>query len=386
MNWTILTAALLLAMGASASAAPLAAPVVAPEAIAKPISPWSSEGERMVFAPARISAPVRAATAQYSEAMENSHKGEGLDAVILYRSPDRQVLASLYIYYPSIAHAGVQALATDQAIRHNSKTPVEALGIGVAAAAGKAGVAVTADYAHYLGNLSSKSAFVKAGRWMIKIRVSGPEPRAAEVSAIMAALLDGLRFEGEAQPLPSAPIASAVCASSDRRDARLLPDVDGSGLIGSMLGTFDAAGLVANNVPKSDQTLLLPRIGRDWCRSTLAVGDVALTTLHATDPESAAGGLGGKSMLLLLYNDAGGMFEIVWLSKERKYLVLDHKIAEMRVLGTYDAVPSAAQLRQFFDQTGEAVRIRARVTHQANGNSNIELVMPDQKKKKQRRN
>lgn len=380
MRLTILAAALLLAV--PAAAAPSAVPAAAPEPIAKPSSPWSSEGGRLVFAPAKMSAPIRAGTGEYSESMEFSRKGEGVDAVVLYRTPDQQTLATLYIYYPSIAHSGVQALATDHAIRTYSKPAVEALGTGVAAAAGKAGAAVTADYTHYKGNLASKSAFIKAGRWMIKIRVSGPEPRAAEVNAIMAALLNDLRFEGEAQPLPSTQISPADCAASDRRDARLLPDDDATGLEGAVLGVVDAAGVTTQEELGGRKTPLLARIGRNWCRSTLNVGDAQLMMLQATDPESAGDGLGGKTMLLLLYNDAGGMFEVIRLSEERKYLVLDHKIAEMRVLGTYDAIPSTAQLRQLFDTAGEPVRIRARVTLQANGNSNIELVMPDKKKKR----
>jgi hypothetical protein len=332
--------------------------------------------------PAKMSAPLRAGTAVHFEATEFSHKGEGVDAVAKYRTPDQQILATLYIYYPSIAHAGVQALATDHAIQRKATPPVEALGTGVAAAAGQQGVAVTADYTHYLGNLSSKSAFIKAGRWMVKIRVSGPEPRAAEVNAIMAALLNELRFEGEAQPLPAAQIAPANCAESDRRDARLLPDDGKTGLAGALLGAFDAAGETARNEPRGRKSPLLPRIGRNWCRSILDVGDAQLVLLQSTDPESGGDGLGGKSLLLLLYSDAGGMFEVVRLSEERKYLLLDHKIAEMKVLGTYDALPSAAQLRQLFDSAGEQKRVRARVRLKANGDSSIEIVVPDEEKKR----
>lgn len=381
MNWTALTAGVLLAMEAGAFAPQVALPAAPSEALVKSSSPWSSEGGRMIFAPARISLPVRVGGVEYSEAMENSHKGEGLDAVVLYRTPDRQILASVYVYYPSIAHAGLQALATDQAIRHNSKSAVKALGMGVAAAAGEAGVAVTADYSGYLDDLSSKAAFIKAGRWMIKIRVSGPESRSAEVNSAMAALLGDLRFEGEVKPMPSTPIAPAECAAADRRDARLLPDADGLALMGSFLGTFDAAGMISRSV-KGKEIRLQPRIGSDWCRSQLDVGNVRLTIVRANDPASATGGFGSKSVLFLLYDDAGGMFEVVRLDEQRRYLVLDHRLAEMRVLGQYDSVPGDAQLRQLFEPSGEPVRLRARVTHKTDGNSNIELAMPDEKKKR----
>lgn len=336
----------------------------------------------MVFRPAGISAPLRAGTAQFSEATEFSHKGEGVDAVVKYATADEAIFATLYIYYPSIAHNGVQALATDQAIQRKGTYPVEALGMDVVAAAGKPGVAIAADYTHYAGNLSSKAAFIKAGRWMVKLRVSGPETRAAEVGAVMAALLSELRFEGEVQPLPSTPIASARCALPDRSDARLLPDQEATGFEGALFGTFDAAGLIAKTEAPGGKTALLPRIGRDWCRSTLDVGDAQLLLLQATGPESESGGLGGQSMLLLVYNDAGGLYEVVRVDEGRKYLLLDHNIAEMNVLGMYDALPSADQLRQLFAISGGQRRTYARVRLQANGNNSIELSLPDKKKTK----
>ena len=194
-------------------------------------------------------------------------------------------------------------------------------------AAGIAAAAQAADYKGYLGRFFSKAAFVKAGRWMVKVRVSGPQARAGEVNEITAALLDGLRFEGEDKPKPANPIAAAECGTAAAEAARLLPN-DNSALEGALLGTFDAAGLVADNAKPNDKKLLLPRIGSHWCRSSLSVGEARFTILRATGADSSATGVGAKSVLLLLHRDSGGIFEVVRL-EERKYLLLDHMIAEM---------------------------------------------------------
>jgi hypothetical protein len=362
-----------------------AAPKGIAEESAKANSPWSVQGERVVFGPARLSVPRRAGTAEHFESAEFSRAGEGVDAGIKFKSADEEVFATVYVYYPSLAHTGVQAIATDQAIRRKADAPaVEALAVAVASAAGKPATAVTADYTHYLGRLFSKAAFIKAGRWMLKIRVSGPEARAAEVEGVMAALLTGLAFEGAAQPRPATPIAAPECGWPTTADAKMQAEED-AGLAGALLATFDAAGEIANNAKPGDQTPLLPRVGRKWCRSTLAVGDGRIAVLHATDPQDEGDGLGGKSVLLVLYSDAGGMFEVVRLNKDRKYLLIRHDIAEARVLGAYDAVPSASQILQLFGNAGEHGRIRALVRLKADGGTAIELNIP-QKEKKRRRN
>ena len=47
--------------------------------------------------------PRRIAGLEYFETSEFSHKGEGLDTGIKYRSADQKVVATLYVYYPSLA-------------------------------------------------------------------------------------------------------------------------------------------------------------------------------------------------------------------------------------------------------------------------------------------
>ncbi|MGA9581702.1 MAG: hypothetical protein WBR13_07010, partial [Allosphingosinicella sp.] len=175
----------------------------APAAAADPVQPnafWRVSDERVSFEPAQLSAPRRAGSAEYFETREFSRPGEGVDSALRYRSADQKVFATLYVYYPSFSHTGVQAIATDQAIRSPRSPEIRSLGTGTAPAAGMPGVAVTADYENYLGDHLTRAAFIKAGRWMVKIRVTGPEQRSAEVAAVMKALLDGLRFEGKTKP------------------------------------------------------------------------------------------------------------------------------------------------------------------------------------------
>jgi hypothetical protein len=362
MRHTIFLAALLIGLAGPAAAADPG----------RPPAHWKLSDERLRFELAKLSVPRRAAGAEYHETMEFSHGGEGLDSAVKYRSADREVFATVYVYYPSLSHTGVQAIATDHSIRANSSPSApRQLGTVVASAAGKPAVAVTSEYDHYLGNLFSKAAFIKAGRWMLKVRVSGPEARSAEVKAVMTALLDGLRFDGKTQPAPATLISADECSSTDRPDAKSVPDDDALPAYG-MLATFDAAGQPAANAPRGDRKPLLARIGRDWCRTTLKVGKDRVTMLQATG-DGRGDGLGGDSALLVLISDAGGVIEVVRMAKEQRYVILNHGIAEVEVLGSYDALPSVAQIgRLFLEPAG----VRARVRLKPNGNTEIELPTP----------
>lgn len=327
---------------------------------------WQVSNERLSFKPAQLSVPRRAAGAEYFETTEFSHNGEGVDTAIKYRSADQSILATLYVYYPSFSHAGVQSIATDQAIRGNARSPqIRALGSGVAAAAGKPGLALTADYENYLGDNYSKAAFVKADRWMLKVRVTGPETRKSEVDAVMKALLDGLRFEGKVQPLAAAPIAAGQCKPGDRPAATI---VAGGGGEAASVGILDAAGQRADNARPGDNRLYLGRVGRNWCQTLLQVGDRKTAVLEAT----GKAGSEDSSALLFLYSDSGGVLEVVRLAKERKYVLLHHDIAEVKVLESYDRLPSRAQIARLFSGTAPT-NIRARVRLKPDAAAQIEL-------------
>lgn len=371
MRGKVLLAAILIGLAppaAAADPAPAAAAAPAPAA-----EFWKVSGERLSFAPAKLSVPRRVAGAEHYETREFSHQGEGVDTAVKYRSADQQVFATLYVYYPSIAHSGVQALATDQAIRASSNpSTVRPLGTAVAPAAGKPEVAVTADYDHYLGGLASKAAFIKAGRWMLKLRVSGPEARSAEVASVMTALLDGLRFEGEVQPRPAQPISARECATTDRPDAKAVTD-GGDAAADATLAASDAAGQPAASARPGDKTPLPARIGRDWCRTALQVGADQVTVLQATGKGRPGVGPGGDSALLVLISDGGGVIEVVRLAKEKKYLLLHHAIAGVDVLGRYDGLPSLAQIGRLF---GGPLQVRARVRLKPEGGTEIGVPAP----------
>jgi hypothetical protein len=332
----------------------------------------TSDG-RVTFNRAHLSVPARVGTLAVSETKELSHPGEGLDSVVLFRSSDQEVLASVYVYYPAIAHSGLAAIATDAAIRANSSSPVTALGSRLVAAAGHPDVAVRADYRGYLGKLASSAAFIKTGRWMIKLRVSGPEARKAEVDSAMAALLDGLRIDSSDPLRPAVIIDTPDCAPNQVADARVRPDVSAEIMQDVMvLATLDPTGNA--KVAPGDSNPRQSRIGDHWCRRMLAAGTARVTLLQSTGVEAGSAAGDGKSHLFVLYSDAGGLLEVV--RRRGRYALLNHKIGQSSLLASFDSMPSDGQLIQVLSGNRELGRHRAEVRLKANGNADVNIFTP----------
>lgn len=339
-------------------------------------SAWSRSDERISVNRAGISFPVRAGTLSVTETKEFSHQGESLDNIAQYRSADQEVLATVYVYYPAISHAGLAALATDEAIRLNSSNPPGSTGPRLTGAAGKEAVAIRTDYSRYRGDWASSAAFIKAGRWMVKLRVSGPEARRDEVNVAMSDLLAKVKFEGKSVPRAAVLISPAACPDDRSADAALVADdAAANAAFAIMVAAFDAAAPSAKDRDSGKETNLSSRIGNQWCRSVVQVGQSKVPLLRATDPGNDPA-IEGKSMLLALYSDAGGLLEVVRLRKEGRYLLMNHQIGGTSLLGTFATLPSDRQMGEILAGRGDGGRVRARINLKSDGNTEVHVESP----------
>src|SRR3954468_3514081 len=136
---------LALAFGLIASAAHGETPTATPGL-------WSQSDEGLTLVAARITLPREGASVRFTEAGEASRAGEGLDNMVQYRSADGAVFATVFLYYPGLPHAGLQAYATDELLR--SANGQMTFGTArIVAAGGTEGAAILRDYGRYRGSL-----------------------------------------------------------------------------------------------------------------------------------------------------------------------------------------------------------------------------------------
>ena len=303
---------------------------------------WVMSDETVLFAPARIAFTRRAGGLEMVRQEELSHQGEGIDNAIQYRSADGRIVGTVYVYYPGLPHAGLSAWSTDNAIRLNSESRVVGRGSRVTAAGGAEGVAIRADYSNYRNGNTSTAAFVKAGRWIVKLRVSGPDSRGDEVRAAMDALLAGVRWGAANPPVRATQVTVAGCSGEDgRRAARPLPDpaleeVTAYGLI----ATFDGGGIEATDA-QGARNDLPSRVPPELCLSSL-IGGNGPPILRA--PAGDARSIDGRTRLLAVLSDSGTMLEVVDASNLGRHILLFHSMGETAMLGSFDGVPSDQQI------------------------------------------
>lgn len=375
----VLLAALALAAGASQAVAQAPPQPARPQQRPAPRTYtqdqlWSRSEGRIAFTPARVSLPLQAGPVSFHETAEVGSPGRGLDNAIQYRSRDEQVYATVYFYYPPIAHAGLSAFATEQGLDYLSARRLQRVSAGTVAVGGVADGAVRIDYRGFRESLASSAAFFKAGRLMVKLRVSGPESRRADVEAAMTALIQSFRFEGEIRPRSAVLLEVAGCAATPRESARALPDSQDT-LADSLLAALDATGETGRLPEGGESAPILARFGDGWCLSTRArIGDQIVPILRATTPvPSGTGRVNAQSVAVAVISDSGRLLEVV-RSAENRFTLYHHQIGETLVLGAYTAAPTDEQLVAMLtgaDQ--EAGRIRARIGRSLNGDTEIEL-------------
>jgi len=356
-----------------AAALAVAPPPAASEAASAQI--WSVAGERVRLRSEPISFPAVAGVVRLRETREFSEAGSGLDNGLQYESADRQVFATVYVFYPGLADAGLSAFMTDRAIHEQSAT-VERNGTTVIPLGGRAEGAILATYSRYRVGLASRAAFMKAGRWAVVLRVSGPHERAADVAAAMDALLAGARFEGDAALRAASPFLFANCNAAPTRRARLQrrDAADDAGDI-QAFAVIDGAVPLPSAHEGTDGDTTSPRVGRRWCAPTgLHVGESTYPVLRR-DPADDSDGLAvGRTVLLVPITDAGTTLEMVERPDGSGYRLLYHEIGRTTLLGSYDGPLADSQIADIVTGADEnGTRVRGLVQLRPGNSVEIEL-------------
>lgn len=358
---------LLLALSVPAAAQPRDFPIGA-----NPL--WTETETHIASVPAGTAFPRRAGTLELTGTRDMGGDASEIDSTAQYRSADRRIIGSVYVYLPGLAHPGLASFATEQAILLNSTSRARLVSRRLAAAGGHPDMAIRDDYENYMDGVSS-AAFARAGRWQIKIRVTGPADRRSEVKAAMDALLAGIQFGPESPARPASPITVSDCPSTQARpDAVLLPDPSQEDLAGMalMIGSLDGAGIAAIGTDSGSREHLPSWVPAELCRSGhLNLGRQTYPVLTSGDGPAE---IFGRTRLVAILSDSGTWIEVVQLPRRDSYLMLYHQIGATHVLGSYDRIPSNRQIEAMMrEPANEAGRFRASVILRPNGQQSIEL-------------
>ncbi|EZP72513.1 putative uncharacterized protein precursor [Sphingomonas paucimobilis] len=270
---------------------------------------WTATGDMLRAGAAGISAPQQAGGLSLSKSGEASNGGSGIDNYAQYLSQDGAIQATLYIYLPSYADASLAAYMTDKAIMSRFGAKTRRTAYDTVRVGGRDGGAIRAVYEDAAdGALTTAAAFVHAGRWLAKIRVTGPAERQREVLAGLDGMLSSLRFDDAASIHSTRAVSYADCA--DSASAR-------------------AAG--------ADDLALKPEGGAALCvRSRIETADGSYEMLQAQGVKDGP--------VIIPADDMGTVLAFDRTASGRGYRLSIHSVGRTDFYGTYARLPGAQQI------------------------------------------
>jgi hypothetical protein len=337
---------------------------------------WRVKGDLATVTASGIGIPVQAGVVSLTKTGEASLKGRGVDNVAQYESEDGKVFATIYIFYATYADTALATWSTDRAIRERFGPNLVLVSDGVAAAGGVPQVATRRIYDKAELEpgkpLASAAGFVRAGSWMVALRVSGPAARRAEVEGAFDALLAGMRFDGKDKPMPATPFKLAgPCPAQDEKPARFLGDKvsNTNALFSSLMGGSivlkdEAKGTVTEQAP----LLAFPHNGTSAFCVRGKAGAGALDVLQPASPDDG-------QIALVLIDDAGGTLAVEPVVLAGKGFVVKHYgIGVVEVLGSFDRMPKLAQLGAIMSGSdSHGATVRSTTVFTPDGKSTIQI-------------
>lgn len=300
---------------------------------------WTPTESALSSAAAGISLPQTVAGLSLSKSGEASNGGKGVDNYAQYLSDDGAIQATLYIYLPSYADASLAAYMTDKAVMERFGAKTRRTSYGAVSVAGQPRSAIRAVYDDAAdGALTTAAAFVHAGRWLVKLRVTGPTERRKDVLAGLDGMLNGLRFDQPQDIRTTKPGQFAACAEQAAGVART---------------PFRATSAVGATLPREGEAALC-------IRDRVQAADGSYDVLQQT-------GVAGGAVIVPI-DDTGTMLAFDPAGAGRGYQLSIHAIGQTELFGTYDTVPSARQIAQILDgKDPQTAQARTTAVYAANG-------------------
>jgi hypothetical protein len=291
---------------------------------------------------------------------------EGVDDVAQYASADQALSGTIFIYFPTLPDTGLTFLATDETIRRRFGPATKIADDRLVSVAGVANAGRRIVYSGASDGLRATDAmFIRAGSWILVLRVSGPASRAGEVAAALDAMAAGLSFAKD-PPLPAHVIQTEPCPDAGRPDAGLAKPTGSEALASALI--------VAAGGFQDEQRKALPdmfgRVPNRLCLARSGTHGTAVVLTYRTVGKPS--GLFAPRLFNLV-GDAGIIIEVTAAPKSPERLVaLRNAIGRATAYGVFLGEPNLAQLDRLYERDA-AFPPFATIELKSSGDSNVEI-------------
>lgn len=330
---------------------------------------WRREGNRLSTS-AGIVLPASPAGLSLQEATEFSQKGTGLDNVVQYSTPDKAIQGTAYVYRPAYADAALTAMQTGRVIEARFGAGIELHSSSVIQAGGEPNGAIRRIYDHRAQGRTTTAAFMRAGDWIVKLRVSGPYSRRDEIIAALDALIAGIELPAEIKVHPAAELQLGECPAPTSKKARRLKISNSLGIKSDpMMEALLSGALLSVSAEKAAaggrQTIARNGLQPLCVRDRIRIDNWEIPLLQPV------GGTEGPEAIVAVFSDSGGVLELP--KREGGYALLVHEIGKTTSYGAYQQPPSPEQLAAVLTGKDEEVQPQSVTNIAADGKINNEI-------------
>ena len=334
---------------------------------------------------AQIGVPRNAGSLSLTELTDFNNSG-GVDNIAQYRSADGQTFGTIYIYQTTLTDPAMAALATDHVIRsaYGDQTAPSNREFVQAGEHEDMALMIVYDGA-FDGMRSSAAAFMGAGVWTIKVRVTGPQTDRDGIVADIRLLLSGMTFGEDATPFAPRALSVSQCPVTEFGEAAQLlnePPSEG-GISSSSVGALIVAGGLISNRHETLESMAnsgFSLAGNDFCMmgSRQIRRGTHILVLSHTGPEIVPA--------IVLVGDAGLGLEIIPdLTSDGNEAdsnivnIMLHRLGRAEIYGPFDRTPT---LDQFYSLLTEGMewlgQSRGSVTISPSGDTHINIVTEEE--------
>lgn len=333
---------------------------------------WLTTATTVGVPGAGITLPIAAGGLSLTQTNEFSNKGKGIDDVAQFKTPDSAIFVTAYIYRPTYADAALTAYATGEAINVEFGGNAVLSDHGTVAFGGQPDGAIRRVYTggRLKGEaLATAAAFARVGGWIVKLRASGPAVRQADVVAALDAFVAGTRVDKKAIVYPVAELPLDPPCPAPSAPAALLVHDKNAGADALFAAMVGGSAIEPASRAKAMERIAFPANGtrRACLRGTVRLGQRTLSVLQPAGETAPA-------IILLPFNDAGGIMAVEKGILGTGYVIKTYAIGAIETRGSIDRLPSIAQLEGWLGTRGAApIAVRSRTVFDAKGNTTINI-------------
>jgi hypothetical protein len=339
---------------------------------------WGPPKKTVTHTASGVSAPTKFGELVYKSAQTFSNPGSGLDTAGQWKSADGLSAATLYVYMPTLADTALMGLATNQAILDRFGASVKISSDSLITMGTTKNAARRIDYDG--GKLDEQdvwtsAVFLKTGDWLVKIRLSGPQSKAASLRIAMNILLKNMRFAKNAPPLPYPMMTVTACTEADR-------DNSGATIVPARATDIAAQasviiGVDFNARSDSGQRVAIRRMPNAVCLDRIRLPNGLPISIMRPVPGGTKGLLTELGLIVIL-NDNGTLLEISRVNPNKnEFLMIFHNVAEAALLPMLDRPLSERQIIDLFaNPKTPFAAIQARYRVNAKGDVDVFIEAP----------